>query len=257
MRFSSERRGRCGLLWALFLVSGASALGDKGVPEPMMGRERWGDGWLLTSGVGVTHSYLFTENEAEEQQGIGPHLSTSVGYCDHDAYCLEAGSLVGFLYYDGYQSAASSYSGLFSGDTSLFTGQKYDVWMWETALYAAIRARVPGTRPRGQFDPWIKLMSGYGANVGYLASWSKGYDSLEGMRIQDEGPLFGVSLSNLFNNEGRGRVWFLEWSMLIQLHWNSWLIKPNGILPTVAGTSKTDGNPYSTLISLSVGYRVF
>ena len=228
------------------LAASAFAAGNRGVPERAMGVDRWNDGWELLSGMGATRSQLVTNNQEIEIEGKGGHFSTAVGYCDLQAYCLEVGSLVSFNYYDELEVE--------------FTDQEFDIdlWMWETALYLAVRARVPGTRPRGHFDPWIKLLSGYGASVGY-PTWSslKGRDDVLDTRVHQEGPLYGLSLMNLFNNERAGRLWFVEISVITQIYWNSWMVKSGGILPEITQTSKTDGNPYSLLLSGTLGFRVF
>ena len=211
-----------------------------------MGVDRWNDGWEFLYGMGATRSQMVTDNQAIEVEGHGAHFSTAVGYCDLQAYCLEVGSLVSFNYYDEMEVD--------------YQDQEFDLdlWMWETALFLAMRARVPGTHPHGHFDPWIKILSGYGAGVGY-PTWSNlsGHDEVLDMRVQQEGPLFGVSFINLFNNEKPGRLWFVEFSGIMQMYWNSWLVKEGGILPEITQTSKTDGNPYSLLLSATLGFRVF
>lgn len=233
-------------LVALFLAAPAFADGNKGVAERAMGVDRWNDGWELLAGVGGTRSQLVTDNQETELEGHGAHFSTAVGYCDLQAYCLEVGSLVSFNYYDEMEVD--------------YLDQEFDIdlWMWETALYLAVRARVPGTRPKGHFDPWIKLLSGYGAGVGY-PSWSglAGHDEILEMRVHQEGPLYGLSLMNLFNNEKAGRLWFVEVSAITQIYWNAWLVRSGGILPEVSKASKTNGNPYSLLLSATLGFRVF
>lgn len=233
------------------LAAPACGGGAKGVPERSMGVDRWNDGWALLYGLGGTRSQLLADfqdesEEDREAEGHGAHFSTAVGYCDLQAYCLEVGSLVSFNFYD---ELSVSY---------LERDFDVDLWMWETALYLAIRARVPGTRPRGHFDPWIKLMSGYGAGVGY-PTWSSlpGHDEVLDMRVQQEGPLYGISFVNLFNNELAGRLWFVEFSAITQMYWNSWLVKSGGVLPTISAQQKTSGNPYSLLLSATLGFRVF
>lgn len=211
-----------------------------------MGVDRWNDGWELLYGMGATSSQLVTNNQEIEIEGKGGHFSTAVGYCDLQAYCLEVGSLVSFNYYDEMEVE--------------FSDQEFDIdlWMWETALYLAVRARVPGTRPKGNFDPWIKLLSGYGASVGY-PTWSSlaGRDDVLDTRVHQEGPLYGLSFMNLFNNERAGRLWFVEVSVITQIYWNSWMVKSGGILPEVTQSGNTDGNPYSLLLSGTLGFRVF
>lgn len=242
----SSRRIVAALLLASVLAVPASARGRAGVAEPAMGVDRWNDGWELLYGMGFTRSQFVTDNQQTELEGHGGHFSTAVGYCDLQAYCLEIGSLVSFNYYDEMEVE--------------YLDQEFDIdlWMWETALYLAVRARVPGTRPRGHFDPWIKLLSGYGADVGY-PTWSglSGHEEILDTRVQQEGPLFGVSVMNLFNNEKPGRLWFIECSAITQMYWDSWLVKSGGIVPEVGQSSKTDGNPYSMLVSVTLGFRVF
>gem|GEM_PF-3632578 len=243
---SDALRPSCVFVFLALLVSPALSAGGHGVPERGMGVDRWNDGWEFLYGMGATRSQMVTDNQAIEVEGHGAHFSTAVGYCDLQAYCLEVGSLVSFNYYDEMEVD--------------YLDQEFDLdlWMWETALYLAVRARVPGTRPQGHFDPWIKLLSGYGAGVGY-PTWSSlpGHDEILDMRVQQEGPLFGVSFINLFNNERPGRLWFVEFSGIMQMYWNSWLVKEGGILPEITQTSKTNGNPYSLLLSATLGFRVF
>lgn len=229
-----------------FLCSTLPADEVAGVAERSMGVDRWKDGWELLYGMGGTRSQLVTNNQSVEIEGHGGHFSTAVGYCDLQAYCLEFGSLVSFNYYDEMETE--------------YQDREFDIdlWMWETALYMAIRARVPGTRPRGHFDPWIKLLSGYGAGVGY-PTWSNlpNDNTIHGLRVQQEGPLYGISVMNLFNNEHAGRLWFVEFSAIAQMYWNSWLVKSGGIVPEVTESGKTNGNPYSLLLSATLGFRVF
>lgn len=244
--FSEHPRRVKSALLVLVLAGTLFAGGNNGVAEHAMGVDRWNNGWELLFGAGGTRSQLVTDNQGVEIEGHGGHISTAVGHCDLEAYCLEVGSLVSFNYYDEMEVE--------------YLDQEFDLdlWMWETALYLAIRARVPGTRPHGHFDPWIKLLSGYGAGVGYptWSSLSGQYEILD-MRVQQEGPLYGVSLSNLFNNEKHGRLWFIEISAITQMYWNSWIVKSGGVLPEIKQTQKTNGNPYSFLMSATVGFRIF
>lgn len=228
-----------------FAMSGPEA---PGAPELGMGIETWKDGWSMLVGSGFTRTRYYTENESVEQHGYGPHLMTSVGYCDRDAYCLELGSIVSFDYYENVQALTSQ------GDSLAL-----NVWMWETALFFSVRARLPHYHQHRQFNPWIKLLSGYGASVGYpqrILTPGAG-DSLSGMRMQNEGPLFGVSFMNVFNNDKPGRLWFVEGTVITQMNWNNWLIKGGGLLPEIAQTGHTSGNPYTLLLNLTVGVRVF
>lgn len=218
-----------------------------GTPEPRMGAEVWKDGWSLLAGGGFSRARLVTENQSEEQEGHGPNLMTSVGYCDRDAYCLELGSTVTFAFYEDLQASAPS-------------GQKFelDAWFWETALFASVRTRLPGVEPDRQFNPWVKLLSGYGASVGYPHRIPEAFpDSMRDVRMHTEGPLYGLSVMNVFNHESPGRLWFLEGTAIVQLNWNNWLIKEGGLVPEVVQTSHTEGNPFTVLLNLTVGVRLF
>lgn len=222
-------------------------MSDKGTPEHGMGIPEWKDGWSMLVGAGFSRSRYVTENEHVEQSGKGPNLATAVGYCDSTS-CLELGSLVSFNYYADMQTT------LHEGKDTL----SVDAWMWETALFLALRSRIPGVPEMGNFNPWIKFLGGYGASVGYSSRIHKpGMDSLKSWRIQDEGPLFGMSLSNIFGRYRPGRIWFVEGTMLLQLHWNSWLVKSGGLLPSIQNTYHSAGNPYSVLLNLTVGIRAF
>ncbi len=238
------------LLLVLLGSAGAFALSAPdapGTPELGMGLETWKDGWSLLAGMGVTRTRFYTDNQSQEKEGHGPNLMTSVGYCDRDAYCLELGSIVSFDYYDDMMAAAPN------GDSL-----NLNVWIWETALFFSVRTRLPHYHQHRQFNPWIKLLSGYGASVGYPQKWPAGTpDSLRSMRIQTEGPLYGLSVMNVFNNDKPGRVWFVEGTAIIQMNWNNWLIKGGGLLPEVAQTGHTSGNSYTLLLNLTVGVRVF
>lgn len=235
-----------GLRLVALLATALLAENPSGMAERSMGVDKWKDGWELLYGMGGTRSQLVTNNQSVEVEGHGGHFSTAVGYCDLQAYCLEVGSQVSFNYYDELEVE--------------YLDREFDIdlWMWETALYLAVRARVPGTRPKGHFDPWIKLLSGYGAGVGY-PTWSNlpSTDEIRGSRVQQEGPLYGISVINLFNNEKAGRLWFVEFSAIAQMYWNSWLVRSGGVLPEITQTGKTEGNPYSLLLSATLGFRVF
>jgi len=230
---------------SLFAMSGPDA---PGAPELGMGIETWKDGWSLLAGGGFTRSRYYTENESIELHGYGPHFMTSVGYCDRDAYCLEQGSIVSFDYYENMQAVSAE------GDSLAL-----NVWMWETALFFAVRARLPHYHQHRQFNPWIKLLSGYGASVGYPQRiLTPGLaDSLKSMRMQSEGPLFGLSLMNVFNNDKPGRLWFVEGTLIAKMNWNNWLIKGGGLLPEISQVGHTSGNPYTLLMNLTVGVRIF
>lgn len=232
------------------MASAAMAMSDStapGTPELGMGIETWKDGWSLMAGMGFTRTRYYTQNEEHEDEGHGPNLMTSVGYCDRDAYCLEVGSLVSFDYYDDM-----------TVETSAGDSLRLNAWFWETALFFSVRTRLPHYHQHRQFNPWIKLLSGYGASVGYPDRWPAGApDSLRGMRMQTEGPLFGLSLLNVFNNDKPGRLWFVEGTVITQLNWNNWLVKDGGLLPEVAQVGHTQGNPYTLLLNLTVGVRIF
>ena len=237
---------RPALLAALALALPACAMGDKGVPEHSIGIDEWKDGWSMMTGLGGSRSRYVTDNEQREQSGVGPGMTNSVGYCGPSS-CLELGSQVSFNYYDRIKTISSV------GDTI-----DLDVWMWETALYIALRSRIPGVPEMGNFNPWLKFMGGYGASVGFPSKIrTAGYDSLKSHRVQDEGPLFGMSLMNIFGQKAPGRIWFVEGTMLLQLHWNSWLIKSGGLLPDVQSSYHSSGNPYSVILNLTVGIRAF
>jgi hypothetical protein len=229
------------------LSAGVCALTDRGVPDRSIALEEWKDGWAMLSGAGITKSRNFTENEQVEQSGIGPNMANSVGYCDGNS-CLEIGSLVSFNYYDHLRSAVPQ-----TGDTIVL-----DAWMWETALFLALRSRVPGIPEMGEFNPWIKLLGGYGASVGFPARIrTPGFRYLSDHRLQDEGPLLGMSLSNFFGRHTPRKVWYVEVTSLLQLHWNAWLVKSGGLLPAVQTSYRTNGNPYSLLLNITVGLRAF
>lgn len=238
------------------MASAAMALSDStspGAPELGMGIETWKDGWSLLAGSGITRSRYYTENETIEQEGYGPNVMTSVGYCDRDAYCLELGSIVSFNYYKDMFATMP-------GGNGLEDSVRLDAWFWETALFFSIRARLPHYHQHRQFNPWIKLLSGYGASVGYPGNQIRDpqvRDRVKGMRLQTEGPLFGLSLMNVFNNDRPGKLWFVESTVMTQLNWKSWLVKDGGLLPVVAHSGATDGNPYTLLFNLTVGVRIF
>lgn len=238
------------LALVLTLSVGASALSGpeaSGTPQPRLGPEDWKDGWSLLAGAGFTRTRLYTENQSREQEGHGPNLMTSVGYCDRDAYCLELGSIVTFAYYEDLFATPPS------GDEV-----NLDAWFWETALFASVRTRLPGVEPNRQFNPWVKLLSGYGASVGYPHRLPSEFpDSLRDMRMHTEGPLYGVSVMNLFNHDRPGRLWFLEGTAMVQLNWNNWLIKEGGLTPEVVQTGHTEGNPFTFFPNLTVGIRLF
>ena len=242
-------RGLRGLVIGLGLwCSSAHALSDVGDPDPQPGVQEWKDGWSFLAGVGASRSRFITSSDESkgEVSGLGPNLSTSIGYCDRDAACLEFGSLVSFNLYNNMRVQTSS------GDT--FVG---DVNMWETALYLSLRTRVPGFQPYGQLNPWIKILAGYGASVGFFDKVeTPQYQYLKNRRIQTEGPLFGVSLMNVFQNPNR-RLWYLEGSTLLQMHWKTWLVESGGLLPDVTTGPGTRGNPYSLVLALSAGVRIF
>lgn len=220
-------------------------MGDRGTPERRIGLDEWKDGWSMLVGAGVSRSRYVTDDKHVEQSGVGPNLATSVGYCNYSS-CLEIGSIVSFDSYDNVQVRTGP-------DTLVL-----DSWMWETALFLALRTRLPGIQSQGQFNPWIKLLTGYGASVGYPQRFvTPGCDSLKDRRIQDEGPLFGLSLSNVFGEGRPGRLWFLEGTAILQLHWNSWIVRSGGLLPDVQSSFHSSGNPYSVLLSLSIGIRAF
>lgn len=212
-----------------------------------LGVATWEDGWSLLAGAGVSSSRYITRNESREEDGEGPGLMTSVGYCDRGSYCLETGSLVSFNHYEDLLATPPGGEPL-----------RLDAWFWETALFVAIRARVPGTRPRGHFDPWVKLFSGYGASVGFPDGIPSGApDSIADRRIHMEGPLYGVSLMNIFHDRAPGRVWFVEATAFAQISRNNWLIKEGGIVPEVTSSGHTEGNPYTLFLNLTVGLRLF
>lgn len=242
MRFPS----RAVLAAALSLAVPAHPMGDNGVPEHSIGIDEWKDGWSMMSGAGFSRSRYITDDEQLEQSGLGPVISTSVGFCGSTS-CLEFGSQVSFNFYDRINTVSNA------GDTV-----NLDAWMWETALYVSLRSKIPGVPEMGNFNPWIKFMGGYGASVGFPSKIrTAGYDSLANRRLQDEGPLFGMSLMNIFGQKSPGRIWFVEGTMLLQLHWNSWLVKSGGLLPEVQSVSHSSGNPYSLILNLTVGIRAF
>lgn len=229
------------------LATSAGAFTDRGTPDRAIAIEEWKDGWAMFAGGGITRARYFTENERMEQSGIGPNIANSVGYCDGNS-CLEFGSLVSFNFYDHLRAVVPR-----SSDTI-----ELDTWMWETALFLALRSRVPGVPEMGEFNPWIKLLGGYGASVGFPSRiYSPGFDYLSNHRLQDEGPLFGVSFSNVFGRNTPRKVWYLEATSLLQLHWNAWLVKSGGLLPAVQSSYRTNGNPYSLLLNITVGIRAF
>ena len=245
---SDLRRGRIFLLLLAGLCVPAFPMSDSGVPDAPPGIQAWTDGWSFLAGVGTSRSRYFTSSDESkgEVSGLGPNLSTSIGYCERDAYCLEFGSLVSFNLYNDMRLKASG------GDT--FVG---DVNMWETVLYLSLRTRVPGIRPYGQLSPWIKILAGYGASVGFFEKVeTPQFQYLKNRRIQTEGPLFGISLMNVFQNPGK-RLWYLEGSTIVQMHWNTWLVESGGLLPDVTSGPTTQGNPYSLVLALSAGVRIF
>lgn len=234
------------LLAALSLAVAAHAMSDEGVPEHSIGIDEWKDGWSMMAGAGISRSRYVADNQQREQSGLGPDIATSIGYCSSSS-CLELGSQVSFNFYDRINTISGS------SDTI-----NLDAWMWETALYLSLRSRIPGFPEMGNINPWIKLLGGYGASVGFPSKIrTPGMDSLRNRRVQDEGPLFGMSLMNIFGQKEPGRIWFVEGTLLIQMHWNSWLVKSGGLLPQVQSTFHSTGNPYSAILNLTVGIRAF
>lgn len=229
------------------LATGAGAFTDRGVPDRALALEEWKDGWAMLAGGGITRARYFTEDERVELSGIGPNIANSIGYCDGRT-CLEIGSLVSFNFYDELRATIPR-----SNDTVVL-----DAWMWETALFLALRSRVPGVPEMGEFNPWIKMMGGYGASVGFPAKIrTPGFAHLSDHRLQDEGPLLGLSFSNFFGRHTPRKILYVEVTSLMQLHWQAWIVKSGGLLPAVQTSYRTNGNPYSLLLNITVGIRAF
>ena len=208
-------------------------------------RTTWTNGWYFLTGIGFTGGFIVTNDFSERASG-GGHISTAIGYNAMNAYGIEIGSLVSFNIYDGLPAV---------GDIT--TEDNYNVIVWDTAFYWGIRARIPQIIPSDNINPYVKLFLGYGQSVGFITDIEiEEYSYLKEVRLHNEGPLYGFSLGNIFNTKDSSSIWFIEFTLLLQLHWDTHIVESSEELPVIVESKSTTDNKRILRGNLSIGVRL-
>jgi hypothetical protein len=207
--------------------------------------EGWKGGWSFLAGIGATAARTITNTDSERAM-LGPNISTSVGYCTGLAYCIEIGSMTSANFYESIKVKTQ--------------GKEVDasVIMWESSYYLSTRIAVPGIKPTNLFHPGFKLLVGYGNTVSFIREVDdQEISQRDGLRIHNEGPLMGAAFILMFNAMDDSYPWFIEVASILQLHWKSYVVQPQGVVPVVLDQSFTEENTRIMRLNLSVGIPLF
>jgi hypothetical protein len=213
--------------------------------EPLMEDTEWDGGWVFLAGIGATAARTVTDTDSERAM-VGPNISTSVGYCEKYTYCIEIGSLTSANFYSNIKGKTQG------------KDVNASVLMWESSYFLSTRIKFPGVKPTNLFNPGFKLLGGYGNSVAFIREIDDvDIAAQEGIRIHNEGPLMGASLIFFFNAMDYSFPWYIEMTSILQLHWNSYIVQPQGVVPVVLEEGFAEGNTRIVRFNLSIGTPLF
>ena len=140
--------------------------------------EKWEDGWVFLGGMGVTAARA--ENDHTTQQAmLGPNISTSIGYCENQSYCIEIGSMTSVNFYEKLEGK------LLDKDVNV------SLIMWESSYFLSTRIKIPGIKATDLLNSGFKLLGGYGNSVAFIREIDdQEISEKEGVRVHNEGPLW-------------------------------------------------------------------
>lgn len=145
-----------------------------------------------------------------------------------------------------------------AGNDGLGKQVSASVIMWESSYYLSTRVKFPGVKATNLFNPGFKLLAGYGNSVAFIREIDdEDISEKDGVRIHNEGPLMGASLIFFFNSMDESFPWFIEVASILQLHWKSYIVEPQGVVPVVLDESFTKENTRIVRLNLSIGTPLF
>jgi hypothetical protein len=207
---------------------------------------KWKSGFYLLAGTGPSVGIYDTEYTEKEISSLGMNIYTSFGYYRNNFFALEIGSIVTFLYHFGVPIQGF---------------QRYEddanVLSWNSSFFAAIRTRVPLVGHTNNFNPFVKTIIGRGSSVGFITGLDRENHDLKKFRLNQEGPVFGFSLGNMFNSRSSGRLWFVEFTYILQIYRVRYMVEDDEELPIVAGSEKLDDRDKLHQYMFTVGMRIF
>lgn len=207
--------------------------------------EKWNGGWVFIGALGVTGARTVSNTNSQRAM-IGPNVSTSVGYCENQSYCIEVGSITSANFYDRIEKRTQGRDVIAS------------LVMWETSYFLSTRVKIPVIQPTDLFNPAFKLLGGYGNSVSFIRDIDDAdISSREDLRIHNEGPLMGYSVMFFFNAYNDSIPWFIEITTILQMHWKSYFVEPEGVVPVISEKGYTEENLRVTRLNINVGMIIF
>jgi len=232
------------ILFLLFLTSNCFSKSNE--DKNSFFKKNKDDNWYFLVGTGFSGS-IYSSNITKTRASTGLHLSTSVGYYANNSYAIEVGSITSFNEFDSISMEGFSTQ-----------ENQAELIAWNTAFFWGVKVRFPGIRSSNLFSPFIKVFYGYGVSVAFLENLSDKNKEMEKYRMHQEGPLFGVSISNIFNTYKKHKgVWFIEFTLIRQIYWNRYAVNKTGTVATIEKSEPTHNNDYSIQGHISVGMNLF
>lgn len=228
------------LMLALLFYSFHTPPAEAALPE-----KNWNSGFYLLAGGGPSFAVYDTEYTDREFSSLGFNLYTTVGYYFENLFALEIGSTVTFQYhfgvpirgFDRYENNAN-------------------VLSWNSAFFGAIRIRIPKVKHTNNFNPFFKTIIGVGTSVGFIKNLDEENEDLKGIRLNQEGPLLGFSIGNMFNTRSRGRLWFVELTFILQIYWDRYMVQDAEELPIVVDSENLKDRDNLKQFIFTVGIRI-
>ena len=205
------------------------------------------NGWYFLVGTGFSVSIYESDASLTTRSNAGGmHLSTSIGYFSNNSYSIEIGSVTSLNEFDKiYMKGADSVT------------NSVEMTAWNSIFFWSIRARFPRIKPTNNISPFIKIFYGYGSSVGFLHNPPEENKALGDVRMHQEGPLFGISFSNIFNTLNSQQVWFIELTFLRQIFWERFAIDNSGVVATIIKSEPTNNNDTMMQLHISIGTNIF
>ncbi len=202
--------------------------------------------WYFLTGAGVGGSRHFSDIN-QNVSSIGFHLSTAVGYYLQNLYAFEIGSITSFNEFRNVEL-----------DGMEIIEEEADLLAWHTIFNFGIRAQIPIFKPTNYINPFLKIFYGYGMSVAYFKDVSGINTGLLKYRMHQEGPIFGFSVSNIFNLFNNNKqVWFIEFTSVYQIFRESYAVSYVGGVSEIHRSAPTQNNNYFIHGSFSIGIRLF
>ncbi len=239
--------------------------------------KQWYDGPYFLAGIGPSESVSITNKKSTWSYG-GCHLFVNLGYWAYDAFGIELGGFINYSYFEDL--TVYDYTGILPVSYGLNKITGIDAHLWDSSFYMSLNVRFPFVKRTDLLNPYLRLLVGYGVSVywiknvpdslvvqllsaGYSESifwlnclpdsvWTRSRD-----RFQSDGPVFGVSIGNMFNAFNDKTVWYLQVTVLAKMYREVIAVKDGAVIPTKMANFNNINNNHIVQLHLTAGIRFF